>query len=125
MKWKQELLWVKRNEYGIALRIEEERPAGVSDAEIDCESVEDEQIIKPIDSMAAFASLNRYFALIENTKPTLEQAEGAVKTLCHVYGAANEEELFERGEPELIETYKQLKNEIFAESKRISKILCV
>ncbi|MEC0269389.1 hypothetical protein [Paenibacillus anseongense] len=112
MKWKQELLWVKRNEFGVALRIEEERPAGVPDAEIDDDSVEDEQIIKPIDSMAAFASLNRYFALIENIKPKLEQAEEAVKTLCHVYGAVNEEVLFERGDPDLIETYKQLKNEI-------------
>lgn len=65
--------------------------------------------------MAAFASLNRYFALIENTKPTLEQAEEAVKTLCHVYAAVNEEVLFERGEPELIETYKQLKNEIMVQ----------
>ncbi|MGQ7886834.1 hypothetical protein [Paenibacillus sp. WC2504] len=112
MKWKQELLWVKRNEYGVALRIEEERPPGVPDAEIDTDSVEDEQIIKPIDSMAAFASLNRYFALSENTKPTLKQAEEAVKTLCHVYGATNEEVLLERGDAEVIETYKQIKNEI-------------
>ncbi|WP_157257144.1 hypothetical protein [Paenibacillus sp. Soil750] len=29
MKWRQELLWVKRNEQGVALRVEEERPPGV------------------------------------------------------------------------------------------------
>lgn len=31
MKWKQELLWVKRNEKGVAIRVEEERPQGVPD----------------------------------------------------------------------------------------------
>ncbi|MCY9658141.1 hypothetical protein P5G65_04760 [Paenibacillus chondroitinus] len=117
MKWKQELLWVKRNEYGVALRIEEERPAGVPVTEIDGDLEEDKQIIKTIDSMSAIATLNRYFALVENTKPTLEQAEEAVKTLCHVYGAANEEVLFERGDPELIETYKQLRKEIMMRVK--------
>lgn len=112
MVWKQELLWVKRNENGVALRIEEERPAGVPDSELDSDSVEDD--IKPVDSMAAFASLNRYFALTQNTKPKLEQAEEAVKILCHMYGAANEEVLLERGDAELIATYKQLKIEIMA-----------
>ncbi|MDR6880406.1 hypothetical protein [Bacillus sp. 3255] len=112
MVWKQELLWVKRNEHGVALRVEEERPAGVPDTELESGSIEDDQTIKPVDSMAAFASLNRYFALIQNTKPTQEQAEEAVKTLCQVYGAANEEVLLERGDADLIETYNQLKNKI-------------
>lgn len=34
MKWKQELLWVKRNEKGVAIlaiRVEEQRPQGVPD----------------------------------------------------------------------------------------------
>ncbi|SDO16164.1 hypothetical protein SAMN04487897_10956 [Paenibacillus sp. yr247] len=39
MKWKQELLWVKRNDQGVALRIEEERPEGVPDDQF-CEEDE-------------------------------------------------------------------------------------
>lgn len=112
MNWKQELLWVKRNEHGVALRIEEEQPDGVLDEKLDSDSGEVDMTITPLDSMASFASLNRYFALIQNTKPTQEQAEEAVKTLCNVYGAANEGVLLERGDAELVETYKELKNEI-------------
>lgn len=112
MNWKQELLWVKRNEHGVALRIEEERPESVPVEELVNDSEEVDLTITPLDSLAAFASLNRYFARIQTSKPTLKQAEDAIDCLCQIYGAANEEILLERGDPELIETYKQLKNEI-------------
>jgi hypothetical protein len=97
MNWKQELLWVKRNEHGVALRIEEEQPDGVPVEELDSDSGEVDMTITPLDSMSAFASLNRYFALIQYTKPTLKQAEDAINCLCQIYGAAKEEVLLERG----------------------------
>ncbi|MGO4275789.1 hypothetical protein AB4Z22_39120 [Paenibacillus sp. TAF58] len=65
-----------------------------------------------IDSFSAFASLNRFFALIETTKPTIQQAEDAAALLCRIYGAENEKELMQRGDPELIEIYKEIKNKI-------------
>jgi hypothetical protein len=68
--------------------------------------------IKAPDSFAAFAALNRYFALIESTKPTLKQAEEAMIFLCQIYGANNEEELIQRGDTAIIETYNELKYEI-------------
>lgn len=70
---------------------------------------------KSADSFAAFASLNRYFALIQNSKPTLKQAEEAINCLCQIYGAANEEILLERGDAELIEIYKEIKSKILKE----------
>ncbi|SDO16244.1 hypothetical protein SAMN04487897_10959 [Paenibacillus sp. yr247] len=71
--------------------------------------------IKSADSFAAFASLNRYFALIQSSKPTLQQAEEAIICLCEIYGAANEKILLERGDTELIETYKEIKSKIMKE----------
>lgn len=65
-----------------------------------------------IDNFSAFASLNRFFALIETTKPTIQQAEDAAAQLCLIYGANSEEELLQRGDPELIEIYKEIKNKI-------------
>lgn len=64
------------------------------------------------DHFSAFASLNRYFALSEKAKPTREQAEDAAAMLYRVYGAESEEQLLQHGDPELIETYKQIKNKI-------------
>ncbi|KRF21492.1 hypothetical protein [Paenibacillus sp. Soil787] len=65
-----------------------------------------------IDSFSAFASLNRFFSLIETTKPTIQQADEAAALLCRIYGANNEEELLQRGDPELIEIYNEIKNKI-------------
>ncbi|NOU99933.1 hypothetical protein [Paenibacillus planticolens] len=64
------------------------------------------------DSFSAFASLNRYFALIEASKPTLQQAEEAAALLYRVYGAKSEEDLLLRGDPELIELYTEIKGKI-------------
>ncbi|SDN26551.1 hypothetical protein SAMN04487897_102327 [Paenibacillus sp. yr247] len=64
------------------------------------------------DSFSAFASLNRYFALIETSKPTKQQAEDAAALLCRIYGAKSEEELLQRGDPELIDIYKEIKSKI-------------
>lgn len=64
------------------------------------------------DSFSAFASLNRYFALSETSKPTARQAEEAAAQLFRIYGAKSEEELLERGDIELIEIYKEIKNKI-------------
>ncbi|TXK85581.1 hypothetical protein [Paenibacillus sp. N3.4] len=64
------------------------------------------------DKFSAFISLNRYFTLIETTKPTRQQAEKAAALLCRIYGAENEKELFQLGDPELIATYKEIKHEI-------------
>ena len=65
-----------------------------------------------IDNFSAFASLNRFFALIETTKPTIQQAEDAAALLCRIYGANSEEELLQRGDAELIDIYKEIKNKI-------------
>lgn len=64
------------------------------------------------DNFSAFASLNRFFALIETSKPTTKQAEDAVVQLYRMYGAKSEEELLQRGDAELIEIYKEMKNKI-------------
>jgi hypothetical protein len=111
MKWKQELLWVKRNEHGVALRVEEELPPGVPADQIYDEE-QDGLISSSTEKFAIFASLNRYFELIQVIKPTLQQAEEAIILLCHLYGASDEDDLLKRGDLELFETYKQLKNEI-------------
>jgi hypothetical protein len=111
MKWKQELLWVKRNEQGVALRVEEELPPGVpADQFYDDEEAGLADTSK--DKFVIFASLNRYFELIQIIKPTLQQAEEAIKLLCQLYGASDEDDLLERGEPQLIETYTELKSKI-------------
>ncbi|MFD0697488.1 hypothetical protein ACFQZT_25770 [Paenibacillus sp. GCM10027628] len=68
--------------------------------------------IQPSESFAAFASLNRYSALLEHSKPTLQQAEEAVKLLSLLYGAENEEELMNCGNSEIIETYLEMKEKI-------------
>ncbi|CAH1202950.1 hypothetical protein PAECIP111891_02160 [Paenibacillus allorhizoplanae] len=111
MKWKQELLWVKRNEHGVALRVEEERPPGVP-----ADQFEDEEEVGLVNTstekFAIFASLNRYFELIQIIRPTLQQAEEAIILLCQLYGASDEDDLLERGEPQLIETYTELKSKI-------------
>ncbi|BFT69962.1 hypothetical protein [Paenibacillus sp. P36] len=64
------------------------------------------------DNFSAFASLNRYFALIETSKPTRQQAEDAAALLCRVYGAESEEDLLLRGYPELIDIYQEMKGKI-------------
>ncbi|MDD9266288.1 hypothetical protein ACFPES_04510 [Paenibacillus sp. GCM10023248] len=64
------------------------------------------------DSFSAFASLNRYFALSEQAKPTRQQAEDAAAILCRVYGAESEEQLLQHADPELIDTYKEIKSKI-------------
>lgn len=64
------------------------------------------------DNFSAFASLNRYFALIETSKPTMEQAEDAAALLCRIYGAENEEELLLQGNTELIDIYTEMKAKI-------------
>ncbi|MZQ84730.1 hypothetical protein GQF01_21720 [Paenibacillus sp. 5J-6] len=64
------------------------------------------------DNFSAFASLNRYFALIETSKPTMQQAEDAAALLCRIYGAANEEELLLQGNSELIDIYTEMKAKI-------------
>jgi hypothetical protein len=64
------------------------------------------------DNFSAFASLNRYFALIETSKPTMQQAEDAAALLCRIYGAENEEELLLRGNSELIDIYTEMKAKI-------------
>jgi hypothetical protein len=64
------------------------------------------------DSFSAFASLNRYFALIETSKPTKQQAKDAAALLCRIYGAKSEEDLLQRGDPELIDIYKEIKSKI-------------
>lgn len=64
------------------------------------------------DNFSAFASLNRYFALIETSKPTMQQAEDAAALLCRIYGAKNEEELLLRGSSELIDIYTEMKAKI-------------
>lgn len=64
------------------------------------------------DNFSAFASLNRYFALIETSKPTMRQAEDAAALLCQIYGAENEEDLLLRGNLELIDIYNEMKEKI-------------
>lgn len=64
------------------------------------------------DNFSAFASLNRYFALIETSKPTMQQAEDAAALLCRIYGAENEEELLLQGNSELIDIYTEMKAKI-------------
>ncbi|NOU68364.1 hypothetical protein GC096_30520 [Paenibacillus sp. LMG 31461] len=111
MKWKQELLWVKRNEQGVALRVEEKLPPGVPADQFEYE--DEVGLLKTSsEKFAIFASLNRYFELIQIIRPTLQQAEEAIILLCNLYGASDEDDLLERIEPELIETYKQLKDKI-------------
>ncbi|MBD0380125.1 hypothetical protein [Paenibacillus sedimenti] len=68
--------------------------------------------VKSSDSFAAFASLHRYSALLETSKPTLSQAEVAVQLLSHIYGAENEEELLKCGDSEIIDTYMAMKEKI-------------
>ncbi|CAN7697046.1 hypothetical protein LJR153_005616 [Paenibacillus sp. LjRoot153] len=69
------------------------------------------------DNFSAFASLHRYFALIETDKPTLEQAQIAVSQLHLVYGAESEEDLMKRGGPEIIQMYTDVKNKILNAAK--------
>lgn len=66
------------------------------------------------DNFSVFASLHRYFALTETVKPTLEQAEMAAAQLPHIYGAESEDDLMERGAPELIHMYLNIKNKILS-----------
>ncbi|OCT10647.1 hypothetical protein A8709_22665 [Paenibacillus pectinilyticus] len=66
------------------------------------------------DNFSAFASLHRFFSLIETTKPTPEQADKAVSQLYLIYGATSEEDLMERGAPELIQMYLEIKNKILS-----------
>ncbi|MEC0225893.1 MULTISPECIES: hypothetical protein [Paenibacillus] len=65
------------------------------------------------DHFSAFASLNRYFALSQTSKPTLQQAEEAAAQLYLIYGAASEEELLQKADSEIIEIYTETKNKIF------------
>lgn len=69
------------------------------------------------DNFSAFASLHRYFTLIETDKPTQEQAEIAVAKLPLVYGAENEDDLMKRGAPEIIQMYMTIKNKILSAAK--------
>ncbi|MDR6554527.1 hypothetical protein [Paenibacillus qinlingensis] len=69
------------------------------------------------DNFSAFASLHRYFALIESDKPTPQQAAIAVSQLPLVYGAVNEDDLMKRGGPELIQMYTDIKNKILNAAK--------
>jgi hypothetical protein len=69
------------------------------------------------DNFSAFASLHRYFALIETAKPTPEQAELAASQLYLVYGAESEADLMKRGAPELIQMYTDIKNKILNAAK--------
>ncbi|SDP01850.1 hypothetical protein SAMN04487897_1318 [Paenibacillus sp. yr247] len=71
--------------------------------------------VKSSDSFAAFVSLNRYFTLTESAKPSLKQAEVAVQFLCQMYGAKNEDELFQRGDSDLIATFNEVKAKIMAD----------
>ncbi|MGG1554978.1 hypothetical protein [Paenibacillus ferrarius] len=104
MKWKQELLWVKRNEQGIVLRVEEEKPVGVPADQF--------EEVSASEKFEIFASLHRYFELARTSKPTVRHAEEAVNLLCRLFGVLDEEELLKRNDPELIKTYTHLKNEI-------------
>jgi hypothetical protein len=70
--------------------------------------------VKSSDSYAAFATLKRYEELVKTNKPTLEQANEAVKALCQVYNAETEEELISRGNDEIIERYKEIKDKIMS-----------
>lgn len=65
-----------------------------------------------MDKMSAFASLNRYFVLTKKTKPTLAQAQEAVKTLCVVYGAESEAQILNSGDDDLIKCFQETKTAI-------------
>lgn len=64
------------------------------------------------DPFSAFASLNRYFTLVQTEVPTEEETNDALQALCHMYGAENEEEILRRGDPELIDVYQKVKEKI-------------
>ncbi|MBA2943193.1 hypothetical protein HZF08_33525 [Paenibacillus sp. CGMCC 1.16610] len=64
------------------------------------------------EKLKAYDQLNRFLAKSMETKPTIDQAEDAVKYLFRTYGAESEEELLEKAEPELIDYYKEIKTEI-------------
>ncbi|MGG1514386.1 hypothetical protein ABE504_03165 [Paenibacillus oryzisoli] len=66
------------------------------------------------DQFSAFASLHRYFTLIETEKPTLAQAEKAAEQLYRIFGADSEEDLLRRGNEEIIQTYNEIKQKIIA-----------
>ncbi|KRE83235.1 hypothetical protein ASG89_14065 [Paenibacillus sp. Soil766] len=101
MKWKQELLWVKRNEQGVALRVEEELQPGLPADQFEDED-EAGRVNTSTEKFAIFAILYRYFELIQIIKPTLQQAEEAIQLLCHFCGASDEDDLLEGAEPQLI-----------------------
>ena len=65
--------------------------------------------VKPAESLYAALSLNRYINLIVTAKPTAEQVKEAVQLLCKVFGAENEEDLLRRGDSELVQRYKEVK----------------
>lgn len=69
------------------------------------------------DNFSAFASLHRFFTLIETVKPTPAQAEMAISQLHLVYGADSEADLMKRGAPELIQMYTDIKNKILRAAK--------
>ncbi|MEC0229673.1 hypothetical protein [Paenibacillus alba] len=65
-----------------------------------------------IDNISAFATLHRYMQLSQSSKPTVEQAEAAIVSLCQVYGINDEFELLSHGDKELIEHYNKIKKRI-------------
>lgn len=66
---------------------------------------------------SSFASLNKYFTLIEFSKPTVEQAQEAVEALYRFYGAENEAELLSKADDELKSIYLDLKSQILNTAK--------
>ncbi|MEW9699643.1 hypothetical protein [Paenibacillus sp. SI8] len=72
--------------------------------------------IKTSDSFDAFASLHRYFAWIESSKPTSKQADEAIALLCQIYGASTEEELLQLGDSEITAAYQEMKHKILKEA---------
>ncbi|MEW9702845.1 hypothetical protein [Paenibacillus sp. SI8] len=56
---------------------------------------------------SSFATLNRYFAISE---PTIEIAEQAILSACNFHGAANEEEIRNCGNVEVIENFNKIKS---------------
>ncbi|MFC5449522.1 hypothetical protein [Paenibacillus aestuarii] len=64
----------------------------------------------------AFITLNRYFALIQTSKPTRQQADEAVRSLCQLYGVSNEQELLMQNDSTIIQAYTELKAKIMKDA---------
>ncbi|NOU63165.1 hypothetical protein GC096_03775 [Paenibacillus sp. LMG 31461] len=69
-------------------------------------------IIDDSQKFNSFAWLNGYFAVIESSNPTKEQADKAVESLIHFYGAQDENQILNCGDKDLSATYNQMKEKI-------------